>query len=59
MGVIDPYSQTWLFIESWAKAELDKLRERNDSPKLDFEKTCVLRGRIRELKELLAMRDMK
>ena len=57
--MIDPFSPTWQATESWAQSELSKARAHNDSLKLDFEKTCALRGRIKALKELLALKDAK
>jgi len=52
---IDLYSPTWHTLKKWAEAELVKAREKNDSLKIDHDKTTALRGRIKVLKEILAM----
>ena len=52
---IDPRSETWRFIESWATERLNKARSQNDSISKDAVETAVLRGRIAGLKELLAL----
>lgn len=51
----DIYSETWKFIAKWAQAELSAARELNDSVKLTDSQTFVLRGRIKALKDLLAL----
>ena len=51
---IDLASETWKAIAARATARLADLRARNDSA-LDEVKTAHLRGRISELKELLAL----
>lgn len=58
-GVIDQYSDTWIFISKWAESELTRLRESNDSTKLDDSQTSTMRGRIKQLKELLALPNKK
>lgn len=45
----------WARIEQYYRARLADLREQNDSPNLDEVKTAVLRGRIAELRGLLAL----
>ena len=52
---LDPYSPTWLFIRTWAEEELDATREKNDYKKHDEIDTAMLRGRIKLLKDLLAL----
>jgi hypothetical protein len=52
---IDSASRTWGTIEDWANAELAKAREQNDSPMRTEVQTAVLRGRIKLLKELIAL----
>jgi hypothetical protein len=51
---IDLASETWKAIAARATARLADLRARNDGA-LDEVKTAHLRGRISELKELLAL----
>ena len=55
---VDKYSDTWRVIEGWAKKEISDLRERNDSPRLDAIKTSFIRGRIKELKELIRLKEL-
>jgi hypothetical protein len=55
VGQLDTYSDTWAFVSNWAHAELTKAREDNDSSKRDETQTALLRGRIRALKELIAL----
>ncbi|MDZ4340932.1 MAG: hypothetical protein U1E51_00660 [Candidatus Binatia bacterium] len=52
-GVLDPRSSTWIFVQSWAEAQLEKVREKNDSANLDLTQTSVLRGQIKTLKDLI------
>lgn len=54
-GELDQYSSTWAYVENWAITELQKARESNDSTKRDAIETAALRGRIRMLKELIAL----
>lgn len=58
-GVLDAYSQTWIFVSNWLEAELVRMRESNDSTKLTDIQTAVLRGKIRFAKDLLALPDKK
>lgn len=58
-GAIDQYSDTWIFISKWAETELIRLREANDSTNLEDSQTRILRGRIKQLKELLALPNRK
>lgn len=48
-------SQTWVRIEELLTAELARLRGLNDDTQKDEIKTAVIRGRIKQLKEVLAM----
>ena len=52
---LDPYSDTWSFVSTWAEAQLKAAREQNDSTRLTDAQTHVLRGKIKVLKELLAL----
>jgi hypothetical protein len=52
---IDEFSDTWIFVERWAKEELTKAREQNDSTKRTEVDTAALRGRISLLKQLLEL----
>lgn len=54
-GLLHEYSDTWIFVSNWAKAELDRAREQNDSQKRDAVQTAALRGRIAVLKDLLEL----
>jgi len=58
-GSLDQYSETWIYVSNWAGAELARLRESNDSTKLDPAQTASLRGRIRALKDLIALPTAK
>ncbi len=53
--LVDIYADTWKLVAKWAQTELNKARELNDSPKLTDPQTFVLRGRIKALKDLLAL----
>ena len=48
-------SPLWQKIEAHYLERLKTLRKRNDSPKLDQHDTTVLRGRIKEIKDFLAL----
>jgi len=52
---INPSSRDWKVVEEWAEKRLADYRIRNDSPVFDDRATAMLRGRIGELKELLAL----
>lgn len=58
-GQLETHSSTWLFIKAWAEDELSKAREENDYMKHDELKTAALRGRIKLLKETLALPKKK
>lgn len=52
---LEPGSETWRYVQEYAQAELAKLREKNDSDKLDPTQTAVIRGQIKALKKLLTL----
>ncbi len=52
---IEQSSRTWSAIEDWCSDQLAKAREDNDSPTRTEVQTAVLRGRIKTLKEILAL----
>ena len=54
-----PSSTTWGYIRNWAEKKLIQLRKENDSQGLDDVATAILRGRIAELKAVLALPDKK
>jgi hypothetical protein len=53
--VIDTHSSAWRHVEKWANQELSKAQTGNENVKLDAIATAALRGRIKALKDLLAM----
>ncbi len=55
-GEINTQSDTWIFIEQWARHELQKCRETNDLHR-DQKDTAALRGEIKRLKEVLSLPD--
>jgi len=57
--MISKISPDWLAIEKHLNNKLKALREKNDSHKLNHDQTCVLRGRIAEIKELLELPNEK
>lgn len=54
-GKIEPTSATWVFVEAWAKAEIDLLRGKNDSLGISEQQTTVYRAQIKLLKKILAL----
>lgn len=58
-GELDKYSPTWLYIETWAKDNIEKLRIKNDSPNHTENQTAVIRGQIRALKNVLELSEEK
>ena len=58
-GVLDPRSQTWIFINAWAHEALQKAREKNDNMNRDIAQTSMLRGEIKLLKELINLPNPK
>ena len=55
--MIDKHSETWREVSAWAEAELSKARERIETPGVFPEETENLRGRIDNLRQLLALQD--
>src|SRR5258708_32032108 len=47
--------ETWAYVVDQAEKKLQRLREKNDDARLNEVQTAVLRGRIRELRDLLAL----
>lgn len=58
-GRIERGSETWLFVSQHARSEIDRLREKNDSNKLDLVMTAEIRGQIKALKRLIALGQPK
>ncbi len=58
-GFLDPGSQTWAFVSSWAHEHLQKARVKNDNINRDIIQTSVLRGEIKVLKELINLPNPK
>lgn len=54
-GRLEPGSDTWLYVTTWATQEIATLREKNDSNKHDAQVTAELRGQIKALKRLLTL----
>ena len=57
--LFDIHSPTWRFVRGHLLDRLQKLRESNDSPRNDPDKTALIRGRIREIKDLLEIEKPK
>lgn len=55
--MIDTSSTTWKFIQDWARGNLEKLREQNDSIGLEEAQTNSIRGKIDLLKDLLRLTE--
>ncbi len=49
----DRQSAVWKKIKKHLEERRELLRKQNDNPNLDFEKTALLRGGIREIGKLL------
>jgi hypothetical protein len=58
-GKLDVNSSTWAFIARWANDELQKSRENNDLLNLDDKKRYALIGRIKLLKNILKLPELK
>ena len=52
-GYLDYSSPTWLYIERWARTQLQINREKNDSLTREETQTAALRGEIKFIKKLL------
>ncbi len=55
--MIEKHSQTWKALEKILEERLQTYREDNDSMRLEHDKTQFLRGRIREVQDLLKLAD--
>lgn len=49
----DLRSDTWRRLTQHLQARLQELRESNDAPSCDAEKTALIRGQIKAVKEIL------
>lgn len=58
-GVLDAYSETWIFVSNFLNAEIARYGVLNESPKLTELQTAVLRGRIKMAREILSLPDKK
>lgn len=52
--MIDPYSQTWQDVQAYSEARLVELRAKLEGD-INPEDTAGVRGRIREVKQILAL----
>lgn len=55
IGKIETTSSTWVFIDAWAKKEIETLRKKNDNLKASEQQTTIYRAEIRLLKKILAL----
>ena len=55
VGRIEQSSQTWVFINHWAGAELEEIRKKNDNLLASDQQTTIYRAEIRLLKKILSM----
>lgn len=55
LNAADLQSATWAKVRAWAEYRLRQAREQNDSKDLDYPATCIARGQIMVLKNLLAL----
>ena len=58
-GEIDKLSPTWIAIEEYLRAEIERQRDRNEAVTADAVKTATMRGRIKALREVLALPEKK
>lgn len=58
-GEIDKLSPTWIAVEEYLKAEIERQRDRNEAVTADAVKTATMRGRIKALREVLALPEKK
>ena len=58
-GEIDKLSPTWIAVEEYLKAEIERQRDRNESATADAVKTALMRGQIRALRGVLALPEKK
>jgi len=54
-GELVATSPTWIFIEKWAKEEIQKLREGNDNGRHGLVETSMIRGEIKLAKKLISL----
>ena len=59
LGEIDKLSPTWIAVEDYLKAEIERQRDRNEAVTADAVKTATMRGRIKALREVLALPEKK
>jgi hypothetical protein len=48
---------TWQQVAAWLEEEIERMRDRNEDPKLSSESTATLRGEIRAYRRLLRQAD--
>jgi len=58
IGRIEQSSPTWVFIDQWAKAEIETLRKKNDNINASKQQTTIYRAEIRLLKKIVALPGM-
>lgn len=58
-GEIDKLSPTWIAVEEYLIAEIERQRDRNEAVTADAVKTATMRGRIKALREVLALPEKK
>ena len=58
-GEIDKLSPTWIAVEGYLKAEIERQRDRNESATADAVKTALMRGQIKALRGVLALPEKK
>lgn len=58
-GEIDKLSPTWIAVEEYLRAEIERQRDRNEAVTADAVKTATMRGRIKALREVLALPEKK
>ena len=58
-GEIDKLSPTWVAVEEYLRAEIERQRDRNEAVTADAVKTATMRGRIKALREVLALPEKK
>lgn len=55
LDAIETRSAVWIKLHTHLRSQLQSLRERNDGTQLDAIETARLRGRIAQVKEILAL----
>ena len=58
-GEIDKLSPTWIAVEEYLRAEIERQRDRNEAVTADAVKTATMRKRIKTLRKMLALPDKK